>query len=128
MIECCSYRVILLGSVCLSSIFFFSSRRRHTRCLSDWSSDVCSSDLAALRPLARVPVRDHQEAAPALDRLRAAVVPPRRHQRPLAARARRDHLGRVRSEERRVGKEGRAGWWRYAKKKKQSSKSYEMRN
>src|ERR1039458_10573805 len=24
----------------------FSSRRRHTRCLSDWSSDVCSSDLA----------------------------------------------------------------------------------
>src|ERR1035441_10969756 len=26
-------------------LFFFSSRRRHTRCLSDWSSDVCSSDL-----------------------------------------------------------------------------------
>src|ERR1035441_10752618 len=26
-------------------VFFFSSRRRHTRCLSDWSSDVCSSDL-----------------------------------------------------------------------------------
>src|SRR5205814_447922 len=24
----------------------FSSRRRHTRCLSDWSSDVCSSDLS----------------------------------------------------------------------------------
>src|SRR5262245_54077274 len=23
---------------------FFSSRRRHTSCLSDWSSDVCSSD------------------------------------------------------------------------------------
>src|SRR5262245_64354564 len=29
--------------------FFFSSRRRHTRCLSDWSSDVCSSDLGELR-------------------------------------------------------------------------------
>src|SRR5436853_3117975 len=28
--------------------FFFSSRRRHTRCLSDWSSDVCSSDLCKL--------------------------------------------------------------------------------
>src|SRR5262245_63409161 len=28
--------------------FFFSSRRRHTRCLSDWSSDVCSSDLALM--------------------------------------------------------------------------------
>src|ERR1039458_5937320 len=26
-------------------VLFFSSRRRHTRCLSDWSSDVCSSDL-----------------------------------------------------------------------------------
>src|SRR5207245_7170864 len=24
---------------------FFSSRRRHTRCYRDWSSDVCSSDL-----------------------------------------------------------------------------------
>src|SRR2546429_9845884 len=29
------------------SFFFFSSRRRHTRCSRDWSSDVCSSDLAA---------------------------------------------------------------------------------
>src|SRR2546426_142377 len=28
-------------------IFFFSSRRRHTRLQGDWSSDVCSSDLAA---------------------------------------------------------------------------------
>src|SRR2546429_4191498 len=28
-----------------SSFFFFSSRRRHTRCSRDWSSDVCSSDL-----------------------------------------------------------------------------------
>src|SRR5690349_22683596 len=27
------------------SFFFFSSRRRHTRSLRDWSSDVCSSDL-----------------------------------------------------------------------------------
>src|SRR2546429_4017454 len=29
-----------------SHFFFFSSRRRHTRCSRDWSSDVCSSDLA----------------------------------------------------------------------------------
>src|SRR5437868_8609060 len=28
-----------------STIFFFSSRRRHTRSKRDWSSDVCSSDL-----------------------------------------------------------------------------------
>src|SRR5690349_22497979 len=31
--------------------FFFSSRRRHTRSLRDWSSDVCSSDLSFLPPL-----------------------------------------------------------------------------
>src|SRR5436305_14858662 len=29
-------------------IFFFSSRRRHTRCGRDWSSDVCSSDLGLM--------------------------------------------------------------------------------
>src|SRR5262245_55778815 len=33
------------SSCSLCVFFFFSSRRRHTRCLSDWSSDVCSSDL-----------------------------------------------------------------------------------
>src|SRR5690625_6738444 len=31
--------------------FFFSSRRRHTRWPRDWSSDVCSSDLAAMARL-----------------------------------------------------------------------------
>src|SRR2546422_3359980 len=30
--------------------FFFSSRRRHTRCSRDWSSDVCSSDLFGDKP------------------------------------------------------------------------------
>ena len=34
MINCCDYLIV----------FFFSSRRRHTRLVSDWSSDVCSSD------------------------------------------------------------------------------------
>src|SRR2546429_4040051 len=29
----------------MTNLFFFSSRRRHTRCSRDWSSDVCSSDL-----------------------------------------------------------------------------------
>src|SRR6266496_4307068 len=33
----------------MSYDFFFSSRRRHTRSLRDWSSDVCSSDLLSLR-------------------------------------------------------------------------------
>src|SRR5690606_40078434 len=31
-----------------TSVFFFSSRRRHTRFSRDWSSDVCSSDLKRL--------------------------------------------------------------------------------
>src|SRR5205809_6210678 len=36
----------LIGStfMTMSTHFFFSSRRRHTRCSRDWSSDVCSSD------------------------------------------------------------------------------------
>src|SRR5256885_6301921 len=38
-----SYRFLL--------VFFFSSRRRHTRLQGDWSSDVCSSDLASLAGL-----------------------------------------------------------------------------
>src|SRR5699024_12120379 len=35
-----------LYEVCSALFFFFSSRRRHTRSKRDWSSDVCSSDLA----------------------------------------------------------------------------------
>src|SRR5947207_4118959 len=35
--------------------FFFSSRRRHTRSLCDWSSDVCSSDLRGREPIALTP-------------------------------------------------------------------------
>src|SRR5256885_13998018 len=32
-------------------MFFFSSRRRHTRLQGDWSSDVCSSDLCCMAPI-----------------------------------------------------------------------------
>src|SRR5262245_62935963 len=39
----CGFSLFLF--VYVFGFFFFSSRRRHTRCLSDWSSDVCSSDL-----------------------------------------------------------------------------------
>src|SRR6266581_6334970 len=34
----------------MKPIFFFSSRRRHTRWTGDWSSDVCSSDLLVVAP------------------------------------------------------------------------------
>src|SRR5579859_2188406 len=36
--------------VCSVLVFFLSSRRRHTRFDCDWSSDVCSSDLAQAPP------------------------------------------------------------------------------
>ena len=39
--ECCGVEMYVF-------FFFFSSRRRHTRLVSDWSSDVCSSDLPDL--------------------------------------------------------------------------------
>src|SRR5690349_24254195 len=45
--------------------FFFSSRRRHTRSLRDWSSDVCSSDLA---PAAGVPPALTKAPAPPVSR------------------------------------------------------------
>src|SRR6266496_6141922 len=72
---------------------FFSSRRRHTRSLRDWSSDVCSSDLGVAEP-ARAPAL---EAGGALAK--------------LAERVNRSN-GEVTagSEERRVGKEGRCRW------------------
>src|SRR5256885_7388889 len=42
-------------------VFFFSSRRRHTRLQGDWSSDVCSSDLTTGR-------ENWQSARPRLQR------------------------------------------------------------
>src|SRR5437764_4991197 len=38
-------RIVFRGPWCSFMLFFFSSRRRHTRYIGDWSSDVCSSDL-----------------------------------------------------------------------------------
>src|SRR5215217_3875136 len=46
---------IIYGHFCF---FFFSSRRRHTRYWRDWSSDVCSSDLDDVRPVATSAIRD----------------------------------------------------------------------
>src|SRR2546430_10613553 len=100
---------------CLLSfvLFFFSSRRRHTRFDCDWSSDVCSSDL----------VRDERWVL-----LRAAALEPvaargdqawssgRRHSDDPKARVATMTLATMigrRSEERRVGKECRSRWSPY---------------
>src|SRR5436189_179474 len=45
-----------------ASGFFFSSRRRHTRYIGDWSSDVCSSDLlTGQRVFKMAPLHHHFE-------------------------------------------------------------------
>src|SRR6266496_6613225 len=63
----------------LCSFFFFSSRRRHTRSLRDWSSDVCSSDLLelVLDAFARAPgIQDLADRLPARGRaVRLAGLP-----------------------------------------------------
>src|SRR5256885_8274436 len=44
-------RGVAIGvNVIVVGVFFFSSRRRHTRLQGDWSSDVCSSDLISRHP------------------------------------------------------------------------------
>src|SRR6185437_779669 len=53
--------------------FFFSSRRRHTRYASDWSSDVCSSDLAETLRQPLPP--DVQHSGDGVRRTRPEVVP-----------------------------------------------------
>src|SRR5574341_1770991 len=55
------------------SFFFFSSRRRHTRLVGDWSSDVCSSDL--------VPVEGTLLGFSVPDDLHLTVETPNHHRR-----------------------------------------------
>src|SRR5688500_19168897 len=90
----------------LNIIFFFSSRRRHTRLQGDWSSDVCSSDLATAEIQAYYGAETGLEAA--LNAIRGNVQP-----NGIPATTRMGFLNAVkrttsnRSEERRVGKENR---------------------
>src|SRR5262245_66061767 len=94
--------------------FFFSSRRRHTRCLSDWSSDVCSSDLALL-PLYIFEPRYRKMLADALKSHRMFTVAMQRPGQNREAPCPVAGLGLIRrSEERRVGKECGARWARGA--------------
>src|SRR5205809_3514833 len=54
------------GAVRVVCIFFFSSRRRHTRCSRDWSSDVCSSDLKNRAPTVAAVVNTSSSDTPPL--------------------------------------------------------------
>src|SRR5688500_20340959 len=83
-------------------LFFFSSRRRHTRLQGDWSSDVCSSDLSLAFFTAgcahRIPVASREADHHLIKRVLIVSIDGLRP----------DLLVR-RSEERRVGKEGGSG-------------------
>src|SRR5699024_11441462 len=86
-------------SVC-NGLFFFSSRRRHTRSKRDWSSDVCSSDLGRGVPYAAI-----TSLMSRVDMgIGTAPLAPTKYPLHLSASA------YIRSEERRVGKECRSGW------------------
>src|SRR5262245_5295444 len=59
------------------NLFFFSSIRRHTRCLSDWSSDVCSSDLALTAVPFSIGVRGYERETQAVFGTPVDLLPPR---------------------------------------------------
>src|SRR5439155_15294739 len=83
-------------------VFFFSSRRRHTRWPRDWSSDMCSSDLM-LRARQRARLSCQQISFPGVAWGKFRV---------LSNHSRHCKIVHNRSEERRVGKECRSWWWR----------------
>src|SRR5438445_5492507 len=92
-------------------LFFFSSRRRHTRYWRDWSSDVCSSDLENI-------IQRQLQLGVGADRRLAGVGGDgeaiEQHFLVIGV-IRRPHghrlvVGAARSEERRVGKECRSLW------------------
>src|SRR5256885_3116323 len=95
-------------------IFFFSSRRRHTRLQGDWSSDVCSSDLRQVNEfLSRLQEQDRVLLVGDVRQHEGVDAGRPYHQLQEAGMrtARLDEI--IRSEERRVGKECRSRWSPY---------------
>src|SRR5256884_792138 len=94
--------------------FFFSSRRRHTRCSRDWSSDVCSSDLKILAiPGVKAVTHNHWFGGVYQDERNffpQFVIDPEYQRQVMTELVVPDDQ---RSEERRVGKECRSRWSPY---------------
>src|SRR5205809_8117283 len=102
----------------MACLFFFSSRRRHTRCSRDWRSDVCSSDLArtssqkrralaAGQPAPQAPAPNTCTETPDTDTVASSFLWPPLSEAKVA-----------RSEERRVGKERGCRWSAHHLKKR----------
>src|SRR3546814_4007452 len=91
---------MLCGMACLLFFFFFKQKTAYEMRISDWSSDVCSSDLPMIAELPGGGRADEilVDVGPGLRPRAQAVLPPAR--RPGGRDPRRP-----RSEERRVGKE-----------------------
>src|SRR5256885_5174487 len=98
-------------SFCL--FFFFSSRRRHTRLQGDWSSDVCSSDLATPASPRRQDTDKRCAAAFRTHSPAGAGNPPAPFRAASFRSSGTTRAPRRRSEERRVGKECRSRWSPY---------------
>ena len=93
VVWCVRFRGVGVGFL---FFFFFSSRRRHTRLVSDWSSDVCSSNL--ILAVFTVVLSTPDFFGCYVDGFSGGNLP--------------GHGG-MRSEERRVGKECRSRWSPY---------------
>src|SRR5439155_14760993 len=97
-------------------VFFFSSRRRHTIWPRDWSSDVCSSDLVEVSRIFGLIVSELTNPFfPEIVQVFETIAV-RHHYEILLTSTMNDpeqmesSVRRMRSEERRVGKECRSRW------------------
>src|SRR2546430_5719700 len=100
----------------LHRLFFFSSRRRHTRFDCDWSSDVCSSDLKNSKLMQRqlalgAAFKEFENSVAGMLIAQGRALDEAR-QEANAAGLTTESLS-LRSEERRVGKECRSRWSPY---------------
>src|SRR5258705_1934239 len=112
--EASSWACVLGSSTISSSSFFFSSRRRHTRCLSDWSSDVCSSDLVQAQDSQASSQAGQPVSGTIATRIDSWVAPSVIGYKEIGQfYIRLAKEINWRSEERRVGKECRSRWSPY---------------